>query len=578
MTSRTPHVLALLSLLLTPAIAQVPENSAGTWAIPAPPSVLAAHGLREGTLQDLPLRSRGSGYETTVVLHGAEHLLRFEPHGVRAPGFRVLEVDASGTAIPVTPPPERSYRGPVVTAPGSVCAFTVEANGTLDGMVLLGDGWFGIEPLSVAERTLHGMDYLVFHEDGRDLHGVSCGAHGAPANLPVATNPALDAVGSLETVEIAIDCDYDYYQRYGSSANTVTSRVNDIMNRVDVIYQRDVTIAYQITTVIVRTSPTYTWNGDMGNLLAQFESTWAQQHQNVPRDMAHLFTGKGSFSGVIGIANVGTVCYGAYGVSKAYSSSNTTNAGLVAHETGHNFSANHCDGTSPCWIMCSGLGGCDRSVTAFGTTSIQRILAFKRSLRCLTGLPNPPVISAITPASVTAAVPGQVTITGTDLDDVTSLTLNGQPITFQIVSETTLRVEPAMVNPLGPHAIVATNPFGPSNAMNLTFVETDPPRLWATPGLSGTQDFKMYWGSNVGDLYGLALTLNDGLLFPFQGFDILLNGYVIFGGALDAAGTGSFFVPAPPSAFGNVLRSQIWVIDPVALTFEASPVALTLMV
>ena len=67
------------------------------------------------------------------------------------------------------------------------------------------------------------------------------------------------------------------------------------MNGVDAIYQRDVTIQYRITTIIVRTATTYTTT-NMSTLLSQFRTRWNSQHGGVPRALAHLFTGVGSFS------------------------------------------------------------------------------------------------------------------------------------------------------------------------------------------------------------------------------------------------------------------------------------------
>ncbi|MCB9883303.1 MAG: IPT/TIG domain-containing protein [Planctomycetes bacterium] len=571
--------LAALALCLAPfATAQSPSSTtgSGTLVVPAPPSILGAYSITEGTLQNIPIVPFGStGYEAIAVFDGAEHLLRVTPHSVRAHDFKVFAVDASGFQHLVAPPAERTYQGVVATSGNGRVAVSVDAGLNLNGYVFLDGETFAIEPLTPAERQLHGFDYLVYQMHDLVLPGVHCGTEDL---LAVGGGGSATGVDVMKEAEIAIDCDYDYYQRYNSNTTTVTNRVNNIINLVDAIYSRDVEITFTITQILIRQSATYSWNGDMGNLLDQFRARWNSQHGNIRRDMAHMFTGKGSFSGVIGIAWLSAVCtnYG-YGVSKAYSSSNTSNAGLVAHECGHNFGANHCSGGS-CYIMCAGLGGCGNDVTRFGTTSINAITAFKNGAGCLSNAQNtPPTITSLSPNTVTAAVGDTVTIQGTDLSTATDVTLNGQSIPYTVAGQA-ITFDPPTVTNLLPAVIVVSNAQGPSNPAVLNFTVTDPPRLYTTPlsTSSNPAPWEAIWGSRPGDLYGYAITLNDNVRVTFLGWDILLNGYILFGGSLTGAGTSTFTVPSVPSAFGNVLRSQIWVIDPVNQTFKASNVASTL--
>jgi hypothetical protein len=75
-----------------------------------------------------------------------------------------------------------------------------------------------------------------------------------------------------------------------------------------------------------------------------------------------------SSGGAIGIAYVGAICNlgAAYGVSQSrYTANLTRRVAVTAHEVGHNFNAQHCDALPPCYIMCSGVGGCQNVQTTF---------------------------------------------------------------------------------------------------------------------------------------------------------------------------------------------------------------------
>ncbi|MCB9889511.1 MAG: hypothetical protein H6836_08025 [Planctomycetes bacterium] len=132
------------------------------------------------------------------------------------------------------------------------------------------------------------------------------------------------------------------------------------------IYKRDCEIDYKITTILVRTSVTYT-TADYSLLLSQYRQQWLTYHGGVQRDITHLFTGKTRTTSVIGVAYLGTICdlANGYGLSFTRYTSNFTNrVGLTAHELGHSWNAQHCTG-STCYIMCAGLGGCGGNVTLF---------------------------------------------------------------------------------------------------------------------------------------------------------------------------------------------------------------------
>ena len=92
---------------------------------------------------------------------------------------------------------------------------------------------------------------------------------------------------------------------------------------------------------------------------------------------------------------------------------------LTAHEMGHNWSAQHCDGDGDCHIMCSTLGGCNGlgSPAKVGGAAVSSITSYKSSRPCLdTGCgtpldiiePDPGEVGVVNVISVRGATPGEV--------------------------------------------------------------------------------------------------------------------------------------------------------------------------
>src|SRR6185369_66559 len=110
-------------------------------------------------------------------------------------------------------------------------------------------------------------------------------------------------------------------------------------NTMSLQYERDVDIAYLITTQLVRSSLPQPYTATNANtLLTQLTNQWNANHGAVVRDVVHLFTGKDIDGTTIGLANLGVICNlsGAYGFAQSDFSNNLMGATDVsAHEVGH---------------------------------------------------------------------------------------------------------------------------------------------------------------------------------------------------------------------------------------------------
>ena len=392
------YSLALLALspLFAPALgAQLPAPV----QLPMPPEVLTALDLRSGTIQELLLPQSGrSQFQVRVSLGDALHTLVLAPHSIRAANFQLLVTDTTGThSVPA--PEDTTYSGTVEGIDGSMVAASLH-DGQLEAHIRVPGGSWCVQPLTtvigIAPRNLH----VVYQTKDVVQNAAVCGVdHGHGDH----TTPPGGSVGpaAMRLCEIALDCDEGYYARNGNNVNTTVASAVTLMYAVNAIYQNDVEIRHVITAVIVRTVPTYTTGPDLGcgatpGLLQEFRTRWLNNHGNVPRDVAHLLTGQGSFSGVVGCASVGVICTtSAYGASRAISGNAAQNVGLVAHEIGHNWSAQHCNAATPCNIMCASLGGCSGVLNSVGPSEVAQIVAHKNSRNCLSEPvrvdPNPAV-------------------------------------------------------------------------------------------------------------------------------------------------------------------------------------------
>ncbi len=221
----------------------------------------------------------------------------------------------------------------------------------------------------------------------------SRGARSAPWAGPPEPRTTGDRIA-----DIAFDADFEYYQSLGSNVQNVVNDIESLMNAIEGIYEFNTDISYEETVFVVRTAEPDPYTSTNPNtLLDQFDSHWTANLGAIRRDVAHLFTGKEVDGGVIGIAALSTVCStsSAYGLSQSrYTSNVTLRRSLTAHELGHNWSAQHCNNSGNCNIMCScnGCGasaGCTGIFTSFGAGEAAQIVAFRNSRSCLTLEPAP---------------------------------------------------------------------------------------------------------------------------------------------------------------------------------------------
>ena len=360
-----------------------------------------------------------------VEFEGVPKTLRLFRHSLRSENFQVLvQRKPLGPLEPTEAPPVQTYRGVIEGEPGSHVAARVFGDTivSLTALVRTREGVYGIQPMAGVDKEIDESrasmpgDHVVYRaEDWANEEGFHCGAEGAVFELErdEAYREEGSAAGTgLSTVDVAIDADVEFFQLNGSSVAGTVLDIENVMNSVEAIYERDVTITYEITTIVVRTAEPDPYRfTDPGSLLCEFRARWnATPESYIQRDTAHLFTGKNIDGSTIGIAFVGVVCNPsgfvqgcssgnvAYGLSQSrYTTAFTSRTALTAHELGHNWGAGHCSG-SDCHIMCATIGACAGiagSNLKFGATESAQILSHKSTRGCLVSQPealSPPFV------------------------------------------------------------------------------------------------------------------------------------------------------------------------------------------
>jgi hypothetical protein len=393
-------------------------------------------GIYESRLVDFDLSTVRSGepFSMNVVLDEQEYTLDLYPRSLRGPDFRVQLMVEGGDLVDYAPPPPMTFQGTVRGQGGSSAAAAI-VDGALYARVEVrsfdSEIWY-IQPFE--SSRVRGSTYHVVYNNNE----VIADSRWKDIYLPNPNQPEdfeqdeseelnypMGAfAGTDYSTEIAWDVDYDMYVKNGSSESTTLADIEMVLNVVDIVYRRDVDITWEVVHVIIRTAPgTYTTTNP-SNLLGQLRQQWKNNHTNIHRDLVHMFTGKQLDGTTIGIAWVKSVCesvtqgYG-YGLTQSKFTSNLRNRNaLSSHEIGHNYGCNgHCDSSNDCYIMCSGLGGCDGvGLPNFGPWSVSKITAYRDNH-----------IGCLDPVAATSVIDVSANVGSNDIFiDVSPPDLNGQ--------------------------------------------------------------------------------------------------------------------------------------------------------
>lgn len=455
--------------------------------------------LSDYTIQDLELPDQaGHPFATFVRLDGREYTLIFNPSTLRSANFQAYVDDGHGL-LPIEAPAPSTYRGFIDGAADSGAGGSL-IDGQFMGQVVLGGptaGIWGIEPLSRIIPGAAATAHVIYRGEDIVDTGNVCGV--THDEFQIGDEGDGDQFPrALLNCEIACDADFEFFAfKNGSDEQRTINSIEAIMNAVNVVYERDVNITYEITTIIIRTSEPDPYSAtDPGVLLNQFTNYWNANHSNIHRDVAQLFTGKNIDGGVIGIAWLSVICSTSRGynvIEAHFSRSNlTSRTALSAHELGHNFSARHCSGGT-CHIMCAGLGGCGGlGLPNFGNSSISAISSYAAGRRCLEE-----VVNGVTPPFVD-------TFPSTTIDAFLWPTVNGAVINSNGLNEPS---EPNSLN------LDSADSITSNNILLLELLGTPVFASFSTQhrGVESGESLMVEFYNSVGDWVELTTIVSDGV-------------------------------------------------------------------
>ena len=222
-----------------------PPSGAPTIASTGSPSSQA------GTVQALVLPpALGTPFAIELELDGMPRTIVLTPRSVRGASFQLLVQGPGGALHEVAAPAERTYRGELIDAPGSVVTASLLPSGLVAVIIdpALEMAW-EIVPLgrSDALGALHDVRPAWLS----DVSFFQCGVDGeVQVDDQAPWTAAADS--ELKICEIAIDCDVDYYEKNGSSVGATLAAAEDRINGIQELYAT-VDRTFELGTIIVRT-------------------------------------------------------------------------------------------------------------------------------------------------------------------------------------------------------------------------------------------------------------------------------------------------------------------------------------
>ncbi len=305
-------------------------------------------------------RTPGATDEISLPFNSQMIVLDIAPHSIRAPSYAVKVQVADGSLVDVEPGPVRTVRGTIRDLGGVVIGSVTDAG--LSALIEMRDGGrYWVEPLHGRVLDAEPVHHVLYAETSIIPGGGSCGADATTLPLhitderPPVEESLAPCAGLPCLIELACDSDFEYFINHGSSVANVEAQINLVINTMNLQYERDVSMVYGITTIIVRTAePDPYTTTDAGALLNQFTSHWIANHADIFPDQAELFTGKNLQGGTIGIAwscgdnappDCGLICsFSAFSVVQIFGGL-ASQTDLSAHELGHNWGRPHCSCT-----------------------------------------------------------------------------------------------------------------------------------------------------------------------------------------------------------------------------------------
>ncbi len=269
--------------------------------------------------------------------------------------FRIVESSIMAPELAAKFPEIKSYLGQGIDDPTATTRFDLSPNG-FRGMILSANGTILIEPYAKGDTD----NYLSFYK--RDVvrdEVFECltGSEESPFNadylkLNLPDTPTVVNGTQLRIYRLALAATGEYtnvFRQAGDTDDQAKARalaaMNTIMNRVNGVYERDLSIRMVLianTDSLIYTDPAtdpYT-NNNGSTMLGQNQTNLDTMIGTANYDIGHVFsTGGGGVASLNVPCNGGSKARGVTGLSNPVGDAFAID--YVAHEMGHQFGANH---------------------------------------------------------------------------------------------------------------------------------------------------------------------------------------------------------------------------------------------
>ncbi len=298
------------------------------------------------------LRTNGGKKQIHLSAAGRSVELNIAPHDVRSPRYRAEDTTSEGVRL-LERTPVNTYKGTIAGTAKSQVRLTING-GNVEGYFESNGERFLIEPASKYSSSAAAGELVVYKaEDSLLKNEFFCGSdieekmeHGK--SLAKGQTP----IGSLtfQTIEIATDADREYVNLLGGAAQA-NSEILSIFNMIEGVYESELGLTFRVVYQ-------HTWSTadpfdgtNTTTLLETFRTHWnaAYPTATVPRDAAHLFSGKANAL-FRGRAFINVICANpafAYAIS-GHIDFAPGKFLVPAHEVGHNLGANHAEAAQSC--------------------------------------------------------------------------------------------------------------------------------------------------------------------------------------------------------------------------------------
>lgn len=407
-----------------------------------------------------------------------------------------------------------TYTGELTNQGGSAVYLTL-TNDLIYGLLKgASTSWF-IEPLQNFDKQANGNIYVIY--DTKDVlprTGLSCGITEVMTRRITNNTTARvegTAVGTCKMVEVAIASDHTMFGRYVTAAKVQQHNIAVMNTMVGLFSNAQIGAQYlefKINGQYVSTaeannsySPAYT-GADATLLLPRFMNWGEAGNFGFTYDMGVVWTTKditdsGGGTGVIGLAYLEAVCssYKYQILEDALGLDGAQLGALAAHETGHNFDAEHDAGSG--FIMASSIGS--PAATEFSATSLSEMDAYINGSGSCLSLANTVMPVAQFNASATSICTGStITFTDYSVGEVTGVSWtfqDGTPATSTNRTETVTFSTPGVKSV----TLTSTNVNGTNSITKDIFVANN------TLGAAGCRTSFAGSGSDYGVVRGFML-------------------------------------------------------------------------